>query len=361
MLLLRSSLSFLCLFNVVQAGPIVRLANSLYHKFHDSASPSNTTIIDGEDCQNYCGLDDKICCAVGASCLMDSNGNSECGTTHLEARQAGSGFYEVYTSTWVITDVATNYITMTSLVSSWMSNAQAFATTCTPNTMSGQVPCGPKCCDNGFYCINTPSGVCTPFGNDFTTGVVIVGGGTVGIRPTVISGITLTQTIQSTFTTGIMTAATGIVTNGTVIQTHHTGLSAGAIAGIVIGVLLGVSLLLLICFCCCLKAGIEGLLGFFGLGGRRRSRRSSRETIVEEEVIRRHRGGTAASGSRRWAGSGSGSYDRYSRRPVREKKSSGWAPLAALGGLGGLFALNRAKKSRQEKSYSSSSYDYYSG
>jgi hypothetical protein len=125
---------------------------------------------------------------------------------------------------------------------------------------------------------------------------------------------------------------TGAV-NGTLIGTQKKSLSGGAIAGIVIGVLLGVALLMLLCFCYCLKAGIDGVLAFFGLGGRPRRRRS-RETVIEEEVDieRRRRDG------RSWVGSGSAesyrSYDRYSRggrRPPSPRRTGGGG-----GGLGGI-------------------------
>src|ERR1700761_2148336 len=111
MLLLRSSAAFLYFFHAVQAGPVLRFANSLYHKLHDSALPDNTTLPDQGDCSNYCGLNNQICCPVGASCITDSNGNAECGPTHLEARQAALGYTTVYTTTLVTVDVATNFIT----------------------------------------------------------------------------------------------------------------------------------------------------------------------------------------------------------------------------------------------------------
>jgi hypothetical protein len=364
MLLFQSSVLLLLLSDAVQAGPLVRLATSLYGNFHRSAT-DNTTLPTQSVCSNYCGLNNELCCPDGASCITDSTGAAYCESApaHLEVRQVVS--YQVYTSTWT----TTNLIVITSLYTSTLT-AQA-AATCVPVPNSGQQGCGVNCCPVGSYCLDPSSGQCGAYPAGYTTtGGAVAGTGSVAVRPTTISGVIVTQTFPATFTTSLIPAASGS-TNGTFVAKKSSGLSGGAIAGIVIGVLLGIALLILFCICCCVSAGIEGIKRLFGLGRSSRSRRSgSRETIIEEEVIRRRRGeGTAVSGGRQWvgSGSGSGSYsdDRYSRRAAQKKTGTGWGTrMAALGaGLGTVFAVRKATEKRTEKSrYSGSgSYSYYTG
>jgi hypothetical protein len=377
MLLLKSSLAFLSLSANVQAGPLFRLANSLYHNVHPT--DLNTITTSEKPCANICGSVNSICCDVGASCLTDSDGTARCGASHLEARnpQDSGGYSQVITSIYTTTGLAT----VTLVYTTWIPTVAAVAS-CVPDTNIGQQGCGPRCCDNGYYCADKSSGLCSVLANGYTTlgggSAAPVAGGTVAVRPTTISGVIVTQTYTPTITTSFAPAVTGSAggVNGTLVQSHSGGskLSGGAIAGIVIGVLLAITILFLICFCCCIKAGFDGIKALFGFGGRKsnRSSRSSRE-IYEEEVIRRHRhGGSAAvGGGRQWHGnsrySGSGSRsDRYSRhsRPPPPKKSGGglFSKLApALAGGAAAFAFGKAankKKEKQKSEYTGSSYSY---
>jgi hypothetical protein len=360
-------LAWLALYSTVQAGPLLRLANSLYHDFvRDSPSIDNTTVIDNGECLNFCGADKRICCPEGAGCLTDSTGKAQCGAVHLEPRQAQQGYSTVYTSIWT----TTNYVVMTSVYNTFIVTGQS---ACSAAGYAGAgIGCGTNCCGPASYCATSSLGICSAMPYGYTTTNGPVGGGTVAVRPTTIGSVITTMTIPATTTASLSPASSGSV-NGTFPtgKKSSSHLSGGAIAGIVFGVLAGILLLFLLCFCCCLRLGYDGIKALFGIGGRR-SRRSSRETIIEEEVVRRHRhgeGGTVASGGRRWHGSrsGSGSYDdRYSRRSrpvVREKRGAGWGGrLAALGaGLGSAFVFNRVAKSRKEEksNYSGSSYDYY--
>jgi hypothetical protein len=312
----------LCFLQFTSAGP--------YHSAHlevRSADLANNNTLVPRQCAVTCGFYSQLCCAQGQGCYTDGAGQAQC------------------TSAGALVAAATVVAT---------ASAQP---TCTPNWAANESPCGPKCCQSGYYCANQASGQCLSAGAGgyTTTGI----GGTVPTRVTTISGVIITMSASATITTGFISAVPTGQMNGTVVAAHH-GLSGGAIAGIVIGVLLGIALLLLICFCCILKAGFDGLLALFGLGGKKRR---SRRTVVEEEVIRHHRHGSASDG-RRWHGAGS-AYSRPTR--VEERKTSRWGGgLGALAaGLGTAFAIDKLRGKKNEKSeYSGSgssygSYDSY--
>jgi len=131
-------------------------------------------------------------------------------------------------------------------------------------------------------------------------------------------------------------------------------LSGGAIAGIVIGTIAGIILLLLICFCCIVKAGFDGLLALFGFGKRRRRT----ERIETVERYSRHGSGTA---SRR--DTHTGWFGRPARvDETRKKKSGGFGGLGAVGaGLVGLAVILGLKRrhDRKEKARSDISSSYY--
>ena len=143
-------------------------------------------------------------------------------------------------------------------------------------------------------------------------------------------------------------------------------MSAGAIAGIVIGVIAGIILLLLLCFCCIVKAGFDGLLAIFGLGKKRR--RSTERVEVIEERYSRH-GSHAGGASRRDTHTGWVGGSRPARVTEKRKKDSGFGGLGMVGaGLLGLAAVlglkrNHDKKTKSHRSDVSSTYytDSYTG
>jgi hypothetical protein len=260
------------------------------------------------------------------------------------------GTWSLYTS--LLTTAQTE--TFTSIGSVYVASE-----TCTPNWADGQLPCGPKCCDQNWYCANFNQGICLYDSTGATTtgGVPGAGGtGTVGTRPTTISGVVTVVTVSPTVTTTFGTAVATGSTQSPVPSKHHGGLSGGAIAGIVIGVLFGIGLLMLLCFCCC----VDWLLHVFGIRKRRSRAGSRRTTVVEEEEIRRHSNG-------RWYGSAAGGsrYSRRSRPPPKKSNNAGW--LGALGAgaaTAGLFGMFKKKEEtrvkKENESYTTySDYSYY--
>jgi len=134
-------------------------------------------------------------------------------------------------------------------------------------------------------------------------------------------------------------------------------LSAGAIAGIVIGVIAGIILLLLICFCCILKAGFDGLLALFGLG---KKKRRSTERIETVERYSRHGSGA----SRRDTHTGWFGASKPTRvDESRKKKSSGFGGLGAVGagllGLAVVLGLKRRHDKKEKAARSDISSSYY--
>jgi hypothetical protein len=200
-------------------------------------------------------------------------------------------------------------------------------------------------CDQGV-CVERPDSSYYPMP---TTGTY-----SAPYRPT--SGSTATTTISATTTAPFLAPATasGSTFPTPVAQEGGGGLSPGAIAGIVIGVIAGIILLLLICFCCIVKAGFSGLMAIFGLG---RKRRRSTERIETVEHYSRHGSGT---GSRREHHSGwFGGPARVDSS--RKKKSSGFGGLGAVGaGLAGLAAMLALKRNKEKKPRSDVSSSYYS-
>jgi hypothetical protein len=305
-----------------------------------------------------CGYYGQICCVTGSeSCGTNANNEAICKAGASAAAASGSGSWQTFTSTWVDT------VTRTSVYSTWVPATATVAVvgaTCSPNWANNESGCGAICCSSGQYCFDPARAICTTAANGFTT----TGTGFIApLRPTTSGGIVTTATVSPTTTIPFQTPVSTGAQNGTVVPTGGSHLSGGAIAGIVIGVIAGIALLIFICMICCLKAGIEGILALFGIGGKKRKRR-----VVEEEYIETHRrhGSAAAGSDRRWYGSGG---SRPSRPPPPPKSGGGFGGLlggtAALGGLALALGLKRKHDRKEEKSdysssYGSSYYDYSS-
>ena len=321
------------------------------------------------DCVSYCGADNQYCCTQGQGCYTNAANVAYCSGTTANVL-AASG-YAVYTTTYTETDL----VLRTSTYSSWY----AAATTYTPVpsatavpvpaicTLAGETSCGVICCASDQDCAG--SGWCTSRASSWTyvataTATTETSTYSAPLRPTSGTGTTATVAVSATTTGTFLPAATASGSSLPVVTTSGKGLSGGAIAGIVIGVIAGIILLLLICFCCIVKAGFDGLLALFGLGNRRRR---STERVETVERYSRHGSGTA---SRRETHGGWFGGSRPTRvTETRKKKSSGFGGLGAVGaglvGLAVILGLKRRhdRKEKRERSDISSSYytDSYTG
>jgi hypothetical protein len=354
----------------VSAGPLSAIADLVRHHFEErlpedvylqnatiearGGSSSSGTCSAG---QTTCGYYGQICCnSATETCGTNAKNEAICvAAAGVTAAASGTGQWAYYTSTWV----ETNLVTKTSVYSSWVAATTAAAPggTCTPVWSNNESPCGPICCSSGQYCADATNGLCKPAGNGgfTTTGV----GYSAPLRPTTSGGVIITATISPTTTVPFQTPVGTGAQTATPVASGGGGLSGGAIAGIVIGVIVGVALLILFCLLCCLKAGIDGVLALFGIGGKKRRGRR----VVEEEYIETHHRRGSRADDRRWYGSAAGS--RPTRPPPSERrKTGGIGGLGAMGaGLAGLAVAlglkRRHDRKHDEKSEYSSSYDSY--
>ena len=325
-----------------------------------------------------CGVSGQYTCTGAEACYTNAAQVAYCSVPSDPVVTGGNDGYAVYTTTYTETDLVLRTSTYTS---SWYSAAPTtstyvpVATAVLCDTSQEQTSCGPICCAADQVCAS--SGSCAPRPSSsaaaltswtyiVSTMATTTSTFSAPLRPT--SGTATTSTSVTTTQTFIpATAASGTVLPIVSTSTSH-GLSGGAIAGIVIGTIVGVILLLLICFCCIVKAGFDGLLALFGLGSRRNRRSRERVEVVEERYSR-HGSGTAA--SRRdthtgWFGAG-GRPARVTEN--RKKKSSGFGGLGAVGagllGLAVVLGLKRRhdRKEMVERTDVSSSYytDSYTG
>lgn len=328
-------------------------------------------------CVAYCGVYNQYCCTEGQACFTDANTVAYCGaaspTAAADESGSGSGSWVYYTTVYTQTDLEV----YTSVYSSYVGGAvatqtqaqvQASAPPAICNTEQGETSCGTICCSNSQRCAY--AGQCevaatswTYAGYSQTQTQAPTPGYSAPVKGT--SGAP-TATLAATTTEPFGTAVSATATGAGIVSTSSGGLSGGAIAGIVIGTIAGIILLLLICFCCVLRAGFDGLLAIFGLGKRRR------DTVTEVETVERYsrHGSHGAAASRRehsgWFGASAGR-----RRPTtvvedRRRKSSGFGGIGAVGagllGLAVLLGLKRRhdRKEREKERYSEAdSYSYY--
>ncbi|KAF7193963.1 hypothetical protein HII31_04645 [Pseudocercospora fuligena] len=309
-----------------------------------------------------CGYYGQLCCGSGQGCYTDAASIVSCTANGGTQATAAGGYYSLYTTTYVQTDL----VTVTSVMSTYIGGAAATGISCGANQQS----CGTICCASNQYCFSQEQSQCKEAAGGGSSGYpsgypTAAGGGgaTAGapVRPTSSAYQTITTTASPTTTVPFMSpVATGanVTVTGSEQDNGGGGLSGGAIAGIVIGVLAGLLLLGLLCFYCCLKGLLDGCLACFGLGGRRR-----RREVVEEERYSHHSHHGGAGGGRTWYGA--------SRPPARvdrrDKKSHDGRNLLGVGaGLAALWAVlglkrKRDNRRRNDEKYSEYSYssDYY--
>lgn len=293
-------------------------------------------------CANVCGYYGQLCCSSGQTCSTNSAGQAVCLDGESSGSSGGSGGeWQMYTTTYVVTetDLATITSTWSSLLAS--STAAAGAGTCRPTL--GETPCGDSCCSASQMCENKVcvEGASSGYWSSWNSASATA---TPPLRPTSSGEATVTQTGAAT-TTEPFIAPVG--TNGATLTSAsagNKGLSGGAIAGIVIGTIAGVIFLLLLCACLCFKEALDGLLALFGLGGRRR-----KDTTYVEERYSHHSHGSRPE-RRTWFGT----------RPSRpsEEKKSGIGGLATIGLMLGALALCLGLKRRRDHDDEKSSYTY---
>ncbi|KAI0489545.1 hypothetical protein F4859DRAFT_155414 [Xylaria cf. heliscus] len=305
-----------------------------------------------QDCSEYCGTENELCCSGDEACYTSAGTPMCTGLAHLLVERD-------YTTTWTETH------TYTSTISSWYvptttAGVGSDGGPCVPPAGSGQIACGPICCANWQYCAYEGQCVANPGFSTWTevvtTGTYVTTQFSAPYRPT--SGPSATQSSPTgTFASATESASS---TSPAAVSTANNSLSGGAIAGIVVGTIAGVILLLLLCFCC-IARGLWGVVaGIFG-GGKKRRRGSERIEVTEERYSRHGSASAAARPSHRtWFGGGGGRPSTAASR--KEKKSSGgglgWL-IAAIGAIAILLGLRRSDKrkgSRPSRSDWSSSY-----
>lgn len=331
-----------------------------------------------------CGWDNQLCCPNGG-CYTDTNKQAQCsGGGGIVAATATTGYWKTFTTT--IT--SSGPYTVTSVYSSYITPAAALTATATATATQCQyalyeVPCGSVCCGSSEYCFNWSAGVCSPAANGDSSGYISSYYSTmystdsagVPVRPTAsiliitteTASPTASQTASSTavptepFQTPIAPVGGNItVTSQEANAGSSSSLSSGAIAGIVIGVLLGLFLLGLLCFYCCIKGILDGVLALFGMGGRRRERK---EVDIYERHSHHHSGsggGGGGGGGRTWYGAARPA--RFEERD-RPKKKEGRNLLGIGLGLAALWAilgLKRRQERRREEEKSEYSWTEYS-
>ncbi|KAH7412617.1 hypothetical protein BKA64DRAFT_718654 [Cadophora sp. MPI-SDFR-AT-0126] len=320
-------------------------------------------------CVMYCGSENQFCCTQGQGCFTTSNIAGCTATAGLQGVGGGAG-YGVYTTTWTETDLVTKTATISYALTTTpvvvVPTAAATPRICT--TSLGQSSCDQICCAADQRCAGPNT--CTPYSSTYLGTSTYIGGTSTYIapvRPTSGGVSTATSITSATTTVPFQAPATASGSTFPITQDNGGGgLSAGAIAGIVIGVIAGIILLLLLCFCCIVKAGFDGLLAIFGLGKKRR--RSTERVEVIEERYSRH-GSHAGGASRRDTHTGWFGGSRPTRVTEKRKKDSGFGGLGMVGaGLLGLAAVlglkrNHDKKTKSHRSDISSSYytDSYTG
>lgn len=309
----------------------------------------------GRDGSGNCGSELQFTCSSEETCSTTYNAGSAIAFCTAGAASPGGDSWGVFTTTFTETDLVIYTSTYTS---SW----QAPATTQAQGTGSaqpaictaslGQQSCGVICCASDQACAG--DGWCTAASTMYTyTGPAPTQATTSSYLPP-YRQTGPGSTVSATTTQPFVPPATA--SGSTLPIVNHgsgggSGLSGGAIAGIVIGVLVAVALLILICFCCIVRAGFHGILSLLGLRNNDKKKKTERVETVER--YSRHNSRVSASAASRrdthsgWFGS------RPSRVEETRKKSGGWGGLTAvtagLVGLAVILGLRRRSKRKEEE------------
>ncbi|TVY50127.1 hypothetical protein LOCC1_G000066 [Lachnellula occidentalis] len=319
------------------------------------------SFLHGRDtCASYCGAQSQFCCTSGQACTTDNSNVAACVAATSVAVATGANGIPIYTTTWTETDLLTKtstaYSYPTTTATAVAAPAPTAAAICT--TSLGQTSCGTLCCASGQVCAAANS--CSAYGSTWSYFEYTSAGSSYSapLRPTSGGVSTATSVVSATTTQPFQSPATASGSSLPITSAaSNNGLSPGAIAGIVIGTIAGIILLIIICFCCIVRAGFSGLLALFGLGKPRRST----ERVETVERYSRHGSGTAA--SRRnthtgWFGMGGGGRAKPASSRMtseKKKKSSGMGGMGAVGaGLIGLAVVLGLKRKHDDKKTSQS-------
>ncbi|KAI0398617.1 hypothetical protein F5Y17DRAFT_454178 [Xylariaceae sp. FL0594] len=310
-----------------------------------------------DQCSEYCGADNEVCCAADEACYT-SSGVPAC------TAKANALAERDYTTTWTETH------TYTSTISSWYvptttAGVGSGGADCIPVEGTGQIACGPICCANWQYCAYKGQCLANPGYSTWsewtTTGVYITTQYSQPWRPT-SSGPVATVTSEPTGTFVSATESPSS-TNPAEASTTNNSLSPGAIAGIVVGTIAGVVLLLLLCFCCIARGLWHTFVALIGGGKKRRN--TERIEIIEERYSRRGSASAAAAAAaagrpthRTWFGGAGGRPAGAGPRKEKKKKEGGggfgWL-IAAGAALAILLGLRRGDKRKGGGSHRPSS------
>lgn len=299
------------------------------------------------NCANPCGWSGQLCCAAGEQCFTDASGQAQCGGGGGNVgAQGAAGQWQLFTSTWVETDLVTRVTTYSSFVPQvTVAVATPTATTtwapATTTPAHCAIPCGTACCNAGSYCAVAGQCLLEVVGADVSSSYWV--GYSAPLRPT--SGTVTTTTSTAGVVTATVPFQTPVATAGGVVfgtapASTGRGLSAGAIAGIVIGTLLGIALLFLICAFLCLRGAGKKLFG-------------GKETRIDREetyVRRSHHSGGGGGASGAWYG------DRPPRTSPPPKKGGLGGMGGVLAGLGVLAAALGVKRKYDQRKAEVSSY-----
>ncbi|KAI4153643.1 MAG: hypothetical protein LQ340_002193 [Diploschistes diacapsis] len=321
------------------------LANPLPRALLANDFPSNRSLELRDTCAGdggtLCGWNGAYCCSSGQACTTSNN----LALCVAAATQPGGGSGQVYTTTYVETDLATITTTYTVLGGGGGATPTSSPSTCNANL--GESLCGSQCCQQDEWCNGNQ---CIAYGGSSSGAPAQSSTISNFIAPTSIGTATVTSAVSITTTIPFQTpvGSSGSAITGQIVSTN-TGLSSGTIAGIVIGVLVGLLILFFVLACLCCRSIFGAITG----------KNKRKETTTYIETHHSHHGSGGAPPPRRMFGMLPGKVDR----PKKESSGVGGlvgvgAGLAALAVILGLRRRSNQNKVEGKTEYTGSDYTY---